>query len=213
MIGQICILLTILAVAKGCEIIGTVPNPSPAADGQAPEKFTVVFDTNVLLKGVSAPPIVMEVIRSWAPKGVDRFYSLMKDGFYNQAGLFRVVPDFVLQFGIAASPAETEKWNTIITDDPVVMSNTNWTVSYATAGPDTRTTQIFINYIDNSRLDSMGFSPFARVVSGFETALSVVNPTPGDSNGVDQDEYTAKGNDWLLQSCPDISLITCGSTK
>jgi cyclophilin family peptidyl-prolyl cis-trans isomerase len=141
---------------KNCEVVGNIPNPSPAADTKAPAKFTVSFETNVIINGQKAAPIVLEVIRNWAPLGVDRFYSLVKDGFYNQAAFFRVVPNFVLQFGISAVPAENEKWNTIIADDPVVVSNTNWTVSYATAGPDTRTTQLFINYVDNSRLDDSG---------------------------------------------------------
>jgi len=153
---------------------------------------------------------VIEVIRNWAPLGADRLYSLMKDGFYNGAAFFRVVPDFVLQFGIAALPAETSKWNTTIKDDPVLVSNTNWTVSYATAGPDTRTTQLFINYVNNSRLDASGFAPFGRVISGFETALKVVNPTPDSSDGVDQDLYSTLGNDWILQQYPNISLINCG---
>lgn len=180
---------------KNCEIIGTVSNPSPKPDSIAPDQFYVIFNTNVILSnGKQADPIVLEVNRSWAPLGVDRFYSLVQDGYYNQAGFFRVVPDFVLQFGIAALPEETAKWNTIIVDDPVLVSNTNWTVSYATAGLDTRTTQIFINYVDNSRLDASGFAPFAKVISGFETALAVVNPTPGDSDGINQELYTLKGS-------------------
>jgi peptidyl-prolyl cis-trans isomerase A (cyclophilin A) len=192
-----------------CSINGLIPNPSPNSDVKAPEKYQVSFLTNVQINGFAANPIVLEVIRAWAPLGADRFYSLVKDGYYNVAAFFRVVPNFVLQFGIAAEPAETSKWDTIIHDDPVIVSNTNWTVSYATAGPETRTTQLFINYIDNSRLDDMGFAPFAKVISGWETALQVVNPTPGDSDGVDQDEYTALGNDWILQKYPTISMITC----
>ena len=114
----------------------------------------------------------------------------------------------MVQFGIAGVPAETAKWNNSILDDPVLVSNTPWTVTYATAGPDTRTTQLFINYIDNSRLDEMGFAPFGTVVSGFDTALSIVNPTPGDSNGVDQDNYTKYGNEWILENYPNITMIT-----
>eukprot|EP01031_Cornospumella_fuschlensis_P035336 gene35336-42818_t len=199
-----------VSAAKNCEVFGTVPNPSPKSDAVAPEKFNVRFDTNVILAdGTNAEPIVLEVTRAWAPLGVDRFYSLIQDGFYNQAGFFRVVPDFVLQFGISALPEETAKWDTAIKDDPVLVSNTNWTVSYATAGPDTRTTQIFINYVDNSRLDTSGFAPFAKVISGFNTALAVVNPTPGDSNGINQEIYTLKGNEWLLSKYPTVSLATC----
>jgi peptidyl-prolyl cis-trans isomerase A (cyclophilin A) len=87
-------------------------------------------------------------------------------------------------------------------------SNLVGTVTYATAGPDTRTTQLFINYINNTGLDSQGFAPFARVISGMETALAIVNPTPGDSNGVSQPAYTHGGNAWLLPKYPGISLIT-----
>lgn len=176
-----------------CEIFDTVPNPSPQPDPVSPDTFNIFFDTNVIIDGQPAKPIVIEVIRSWAPLGADRLYSLMKDGFYNGAAFFRVVPDFVLQFGIAALPAETKKWDTTIPDDPVLVSNTNWTVTYATAGPDTRTTQLFINYVNNSRLDESGFAPFGRVISGFETALNVVNPTPDNSDGINQALYTRKG--------------------
>lgn len=194
---------------KSCKIYDTVPNPSPSPDPPSPDSFVVQLDTNVEVNGQHAEPIVIFVNRSWAPLGADRFYSLVKDGFFNQAAFFRVVPDFVVQFGISASPKETEKWNTIIPDDPVLISNEPWTVSYATAGPETRTSQLFINYIDNGRLDEMGFAPFGYVLSGRDTAVAILNPTPGDSNGVDQDEYTAKGNPWILKKYPDISLITC----
>jgi peptidyl-prolyl cis-trans isomerase A (cyclophilin A) len=199
-----------LAVGKTCEINGNIPNPSPQPDPKSPESFTISFYTNVVINGVDAEPIVIEVNRSWAPLGSDRLYSLMQDGYYNGAAFFRVVPDFVLQFGISADPAESSKWNTNIADDPVLVSNTNWTVTYATGGPDTRTTQLFINYIDNSRLDESGFAPFGRVVSGFETALQVVNPTPDDSDGCSQGKYMKLGNEWILREYPDISMITCG---
>lgn len=200
-----------LIFSETCSIIGTVPNPNPSPDVSSPDKYTVSFETNVQVDGKPAAPIVLEVNRSWAPLGSDRFYSLVKDGYYNQAAFFRVVPDFVVQFGISADPTETAKWNTVIPDDPVVLSNTNWTVSFATAGPNTRTSQIFINYVDNSRLDASGFSPFAKVVSGFETALAIVNPTPGDSDGANQELYEHKGNEWILQKYPTISLISCTS--
>lgn len=113
----------------------------------------------------------------------------------------------MVQFGIAAQPNETMKWSTPIADDPVVQSNTYGFVSFATSGPNTRTSQIFVNVANNSRLDAQGFSPFARVVSGMDTLLSIYNPTPGDSNGVDQDNYTELGNPWILESYPDVDLI------
>jgi cyclophilin family peptidyl-prolyl cis-trans isomerase len=220
------------AVINKCynESFGNVINPSPEADPVAPDVFTAKFYTNV-----SDIPIVLLVTREWAPIGVDRFWALMNDRYYENAAFFRVVPNFVVQFGISSSPNETEKWNTSIPDDPVLISNIEWTVAYATAGPDTRTTQIFINYIDNSRLDSSGFAPFAKVISGFQTALNITNPTPNSSNGIyiliffisyllnfniylllniigcDQDLYMEYGNSWILNTYPNISIITCTS--
>jgi peptidyl-prolyl cis-trans isomerase A (cyclophilin A) len=212
-IFSLLLVFLVVGYSEDCKILGTVPNPSPAPDTKSPESYTVSFSTNALINGQPAAPIVLQVTRSWAPLGSDRFYSLVMDGFYNQAAFFRVVPDFVVQFGISADPVETAKWNTIIPDDPVLMSNTNWTVSYATAGPDTRTSQIFINYVDNSRLDESGFAPFAKVISGFDTALALVNPTPGNSNGVNQEMYEHKGNEWILNKYPEISLITCTTVQ
>jgi cyclophilin family peptidyl-prolyl cis-trans isomerase len=207
-VGLILLVGNIGGIAAACDILNTVPNPSPKPDAQSPDAFVITIETSA----VSHPePIVIFVNRSWAPLGADRLYSLVQDGFYNQAGFFRVVPDFVVQFGISADPSETAKWNTNIPDDPVLASNVAWTVTYATAGPDTRTTQLFINYIDNSRLDEMGFSPFGVVISGFDTALAIYNPTPDSSDGVDQDAYTNKGNDWLLANYPEVSLITCAT--
>lgn len=171
----------------------------------APDSFRVRFFTDA---PSGSEPIEMEVMRSWAPLGVDRFYSLIQDNYYECAAFFRVVPDFVVQYGIAAEPAETEKWSSSIPDDPVLKSNAAWTVTYATAGPDTRTTQLFINYVDNAQLDDQGFAPFAVVTSGFDTALAIVNPTPDSSNGISQPLYTKGGNDWLLGKYPNTTLIT-----
>jgi peptidyl-prolyl cis-trans isomerase A (cyclophilin A) len=198
----------LLVTVRCCEIIGNTPNPFPSADAQSPPTYAVRLETNL---ANNPEPVVIFVNRSWSPLGADRLFSLVQDGYYNQAAFFRVVPDFVVQFGIAAKPSETTKWNTNIHDDPVLVSNVARTVTYATAGPDTRTAQLFINYIDNSRLDEMGFSPFGIVVSGFDTTLNIYNPTPNDSNGIDQDMYTAKGNDWLLDNYPGTTLITCAS--
>ena len=183
-----------------------VPNNSPAADPQAPEEFYVSFGTNVTS---SDDPIVMKITRAWAPLGVDRFFQLIADKYYQNAAFFRVVPDFVIQFGIAASPDETKKWNTNIPDDPVLKSNKQWTLTYATAGPGTRTSQVFINLVDNARLDDQGFAPFGEVVSGFDTVKGINNPTPGSSDGANQELYTKKGNEWILNKYPDVSIITC----
>ena len=185
--------------------------PSSAAtdDPPAPELFQVSFETNVVLDGAAAEPMVLEVNRSWAPIGADRFYALVNDRYYDDAAFFRVVPSFVVQWGIAALPEETKKWDEPIQDDPVLVSNLPGTVTYAaTSQPNSRTTQIFINYVDNSALDSQGFAPFARVVSGMATAEAIINPTPGDSNGISQPKYTYGGNEWLLPHYPNVSLVT-----
>ena len=171
----------------------------------APSVWHVTLDTDV---PGAAGPIVVEVERSLAPLGADHFYALVQDKFYDEAAFFRVVPNFVVQFGIAGTPAENQKWSTKIKDDPVVGSNTAGTITYATAGPNTRTSQLFINYKDNKNLDSQGFAPFGKVVSGMDTALAIYNPTPGQSGGINQNSYTTKGNTWLKQMYPKANFIT-----
>ena len=188
------------------------PSICYGGDPRAPDYFRVSFGTTVVndaTTSAAAEPIVMEVNRSWAPIGADRFYALIADHYYDDAAFFRVVPDFVVQWGIAALPNETKEWDTPIEDDPVLVSNLPGTVTYAAAAqPNTRTTQIFINYADNSQLDASGFAPFARVVSGMATAEAIVNPTPGDSNGISQPKYTYGGNAWLVPHYPNATLVT-----
>lgn len=101
----------------------------------------------------------------------------------------------MIQFGIASEPVETTKWGGPIQDDPVAQSNSLGTITYATSGANTRTTQLFINLEDNTSLDSQGFSPFGKVVSGMDVLTAIYNPTPGKSGGADQQEYEKKGND------------------
>ena len=171
-------------------------------DPEAPEIFAVSLGTDN-----EGGAIVIECIREWAPLGVDRFYAALKDGFYDASALFRVVPDFVLQFGIAGSPEMNDRWITTIPDDPVRESNLAGTVSFATAGANTRTTQLFINYVDNPNLDAQGFAPIGRVIQGFEVAQAVFNPTPGDSGGVNQALYRANGIEWIRAEFPGINSI------
>ena len=169
-----------------------------AQDPQAPEVFQVEIETTI---GDTKDQgrIILEVTRAWAPLGVDRFYELIQDGFYDDAAFFRVVPGFVLQFGIASTPEANEKWATPIPDDPVTQSNLQGTITYATAGANTRTTQLFINYVDNTQLDAQGFAPFGKVIAGLDVAEAVFNPTPGNSGGVDQGLYRTLGNEWILE--------------
>jgi peptidyl-prolyl cis-trans isomerase A (cyclophilin A) len=193
--GRRACLLALLAATLGAG--------GRAADPRAPDSFVVDFVTDV------PGTISVNVTRSLAPLGADRVHALVQDGFFDQAAFFRVVPGFVVQFGIAGTPAENRKWDSrAIQDDPVVQSNTKGSVVFATAGPDTRTTQLFINYEDNSRLDKMGFAPFGNVLAdGLSVASKIFNPTPGDSGGVDQDDYTKMGNEWIRKQYPKINSI------
>ena len=126
---------------------------------------------------------------------------------YNDAAFFRVVPSFVVQFGIAGTPAENAKWKAAIKDDPVVASNKVGTLTYATAGPNTRTSQLFINLADNTNLDSQGFAPFGRVIKGLDVVRAIINPTPSSSGGVDQHAYETQGNAWIKAAYPNINSI------
>src|SRR6266511_6124409 len=136
-------------------------NPAdPGFAQQAPDSFRVRVSTT---KG----DFVIAVHRAWAPYGADRFYNLVRTGFYDGARFFRVLPGFMAQFGIHGDTGVTAAWRErVIRDDPVRRTNGPGMVTFATAGPGTRTTQVFINYADNSRLDGMGFAPFGQVVEG-----------------------------------------------
>src|SRR5260370_14043451 len=129
--------------------------PQPAAPPGAPAVYKVKFVTS---KG----PFVVEVHREWAPRGADRFYDLVKAGFYNDARFFRVVPNFVVQFGLAASPAITKQWDKSLDDDPVGHTNSRGTMTFATMGKNSRTTQVFINLRSNQMLDDSGFAAFRK---------------------------------------------------
>lgn len=170
----------------------------------APENFKVRFKTT---KG----DFLVEVKREWAPKGADRFYNLVKNGFYNEAAFFRVIKGFVAQFGINKDPNISAKWReAVIDDDPVKLSNLRGTISFATAGPNTRTTQLFINFKDNQRLDSMGFSPFAKVTEGMDTVDNLYSDYgEGEpyGNGPSQSKIQTEGNEYLKSNFPKLDYI------
>lgn len=187
-------------------LVAMAATGAATSSSAAPESYEVTFETDVK---ASPSSIVVAVNRSLAPIGADNFYACINDGFYNNSAFFRVVPNFVVQFGISGSKEENQKWlHKSIKDDKVLASNTVGTLVYADAGPNTRSTQLFINFADNSRLDAMGFSPFGKVVQGMEVATKIFNPTPGGSGGVDQGEYEAQGNDWIRKKYPGINFIT-----
>jgi len=169
-------------------------------DAKAPQLYRVHFTTT---KGT----FVVTVHRAWAPRGATRFYNLVKAGFYDGASFFRVLPHFVVQFGISPYPAVSKAWvDAVIPDDPRRESNTRGTITFATAGKDTRTTQVFVNLGDNTRLDPMGFAPFGRVTSG----LSVVDRLYsgyGDKLTSLQPEIESKGEKFLVQNYPKLDRI------
>ena len=161
--------------------------------------YRVIFDC-------SNGKIVLEVSVELAPLGAIQFRKAIEDGVYNDARFFRVIPGFMAQFGIAGEPAMAAKWEkAMIKDDPVKASNTRGTLSFATAGPNTRTTQVFINFGDNSNLDSMGFAPFARVVEGMDVVDSIFSGYGARSN--DQEGLKKKGNEYLDSKFPKLDYI------
>lgn len=149
---------------------------------------------------------MVESTRALAPLGADRFYNLVKYGFYNGAGFFRVVPGFVVQFGLSGTPAINAAWeNAKIQDDPVQSSNVRGSLCFATAGPGTRTTQLFINLVDNARLDGMGFAPFAKVVEGMDVVDKIY---PDYGQQPDQGRITKEGAAYLTASFSLMDKIT-----
>ncbi|MGA8649106.1 MAG: peptidylprolyl isomerase [Xanthobacteraceae bacterium] len=175
-------------------------NPA-ALKEQAPPVYRVDFDTT---KG----PFVIEVHRDWAPNGADRFYNLVKNGFYDNTRFFRVIEGFMAQFGVNGDPKVSAVWKEArIKDDPVRVSNKRTFVTFATAGPNTRTTQIFISYGDNSNLDSQGFAPFGQVVSGMKVVDSLYNgygEGAPHGRGPDQGRVQSEGNAYLASAFPNL---------
>jgi len=165
---------------------------------KAPDVYQVKFTTT---KG----DFVVQVTRSWAPLGSDRFYNLVKHGFFTDAAFFRVVPGFIVQFGLSASPAVNKVWQSAnIKDDPVTQSNRPGYLTFATAGPNTRTTQLFINFGNNTFLDNQGFAPFGQVISGMDVVQSLYS---GYGEKPDQGAITAQGKAYLDKSFPNIDSI------
>jgi peptidyl-prolyl cis-trans isomerase A (cyclophilin A) len=178
-------------------------NPA-ALTAQAPAIFKARFDTS---KG----PFVLEVHRDWAPHGADRFYNLVKNGFFDNNRFFRVISGFMVQFGISGDPQISAVWQDAnIPDDPVRVSNKRGYITFATAGPNTRTTQVFINYADNNGLDRQGFSPFGRVISGMnvvDTFYAEYGEGAPQGNGPAQDTIQKEGNAYLIKNFPKLDYV------
>ena len=178
-------------------------NPADLSE-QAPPVYKAKFDTS---KGT----FEIQVHRDWAPAGADRFYNLVKNGFFDNTRFFRVVSGFMVQFGLSGDPNVSAQWRQArIHDDQVKQSNTRGMVTFATAGPNTRTTQVFINFGDNNRLDGMGFAPFGQVVSGMNVVDALYSGygegAPG-GNGPEQGRIQQEGNAYLTKDFAELDYI------
>ncbi len=190
-------MFAVAALAVG--LLGmTVSAGQGVADEKAPAMFKVKFDS-------SAGPFVVDVHRAWAPNAADHFYTLVKNGFYDEARFFRVVPNFMVQFGINADPAVQTKFKNTIQDDPVKQSNKRGFVTFAqTAAPNSRSTQIFVNFKDNSFLDSQRFAPFGQVTSGMDAVDKITSEYGEKPN---QGMIQSSGNTYLKGSFPKLDYV------
>jgi peptidyl-prolyl cis-trans isomerase A (cyclophilin A) len=178
-------------------------NPT-SLKAKAPDLYKAQFTTT---KG----DFVVEVHRDWAPLGADRFYNLVMNGFFTDAAFFRVVPNFIVQFGLGANPAVNQVWQKAnIKDDPVKQSNKRGTLTFATAGPNTRTTQLFINFRDNAGLDTQGFAAFGSVTEGMEIVDKLY---AGYGERPDQGRITSEGKAYLDKSFPMLDRITAAKIQ
>ncbi len=190
----------------GCSRRNPLLRPDPKAERvAAPDTFVVRFET-------SRGPFDVQFVRGWAPRGADRVYYLVRSGFYDQTRFFRVIPGFVAQFGASGDPAVNRVWERrTIADDPVRQVNLRGTVSFATAGANTRTTQLFVNVSNNARLDRLGFAPVGRVVDGLGRVVDSLYGGYGEGaprgRGPDQDRIAAEGNAYLTREFPRLDVV------
>lgn len=197
------VVLLLAGSLGGCARGSALLRPAPVAP-PAPEVFRVRFET-------TRGPFVVEARRSWSPAGADRLYYLVRNRFYDEARFFRVVPRFMVQFGLSGDPRVSEVWRErFIRDDQVLQSNLRGTVTFATSGRDTRSTQLFVNYADNRFLDRQGFSPVGRVVEGMAVVDSLYagyGEAPPSGRGPLQPRIQAQGNEYLKRDFPRLDYI------
>ena len=184
-------------VADGAQSCGPLCNPPSLAE-QAPAAFQAAFDTS---KG----RFVVAVHREWAPIGADRFYNLVKNGFFDDVRFFRVIGGQLAQFGMHGDPRVQAAWRDAdVQDDPVRHGNVRGTLSFASRGPNTRTTQLFLNLRDNTPYDRLGFAPFAEVVSGMEVVDSLF---AGYEERPEQPLIDEEGNEYLTREFPNLDYV------
>lgn len=195
------------SVLMGAAFLGLLAgcHSKPKETGPAPATFQVRFNTT---KG----PFTVMVHRDWSPRGADRFYELATMHYYDGNYFFRVLPNFIVQWGINGDPKVAKDWSVLtIADDPPKLSNKTGTVTFATSGPNSRSTQIFINLHDNAQLDSQGFTPFGEVSEGMEVVQNFYagygEGAPRGS-GPDQNAITDIGNAYLEEHFPRLDHIT-----
>ncbi len=205
------------AVARVETAVGRTPLPElnrrvlvnpryPRWDEAAPDTFHAVFETS---KG----EFTLEVIREWAPIGVDRFWNLARHGYYDDTRVHRVVPGFITQFGVSGDPVLNEIWyERGMQDDPVVASNLRGTIAYAFTEPGTRSSQLYINMVDNIQLDADGFAPIGRVIRGMESVVDRIYSGYGEDSGGgvragDQTPLVEGGNAYVDRRWPELDRI------
>jgi peptidyl-prolyl cis-trans isomerase A (cyclophilin A) len=198
-LGVVAALSVSVAIAQPAAK-ANLKNPA-AMKEQAPAVFKASFDT-------SAGTFVIEVHRDWSPNGADRFYNLVKNGFFDDVRFFRVIPGFMVQFGMHGDPAVQAAWTAArIQDDPVKESNKRGYITFAKPNaPNARSTQVFINFADNAGLDSQGFSPFGKVTTGMNV-VDKINSSYGATPGNDQGNIASGGNAYLEKTYPKLDFI------
>jgi peptidyl-prolyl cis-trans isomerase A (cyclophilin A) len=191
------------APGTGALAQGNLANPAALTE-RAPATYKARFETN---KGT----FVLEINRDWAPNGADRFYNLVKNGFYDNVRFFRVISGFMVQFGIHGNPQIAAQWReSRINDDPVKQSNRRGYITFATAGPNTRTSQVFINFGENARLDGSGFAPFGRVIAGMDVIdrlYAEYGEGAPNGRGPDQGRIQREGNAYLEKDFPRLDFV------
>lgn len=198
---------TVAAAAAAPTLPVALTNPDPAAlSAAAPDKFTVIFNTS---KG----DVEVAVDRALAPLGADRLYYMANNGFFTGARFYRVVAGFMAQFGLSGHPEIDEAFDKFpLKDEPRKMTNSKGTLAFATAGPNTRTTQMFINLEDNGpMLDNQGFAPVGKVAVGMDVVEKLLSGY-GETSNV-QGMIMAKGNDYLRTHFPELDSIVSASIK
>ena len=200
-LAVVCLCLLLAGCSSQPELKKDAAAPATKAPAANPSGVPDVYKVKVV---TSKGPFVIEAHREWAPRGADRFYELIQDHYYNDARFFRVIPNFVAQFGLAANPAMTKKWDKSIDDDVVAHTNGVGTVTFATAGRNSRTTQVFINLSSNQTLDDKGFAAFGKVIEGMGVVEKLYS-NYGDAP--DQDLINRRGNSYLKSRFPLLDYI------